>query len=584
MLRTHTCGELDRKAIGKKVILSGWVNAKRTHGGIIFIDLRDRYGITQLVFDSSAAKAAYVVAEQAEREFVLQAKGDVRARGKGLENKERSTGQIEVSVQTCTILASSDALPVEMTDETTAFEDTRLKYRYLDLRRKPMQENILRRHAIVRAVRSYLDALGFVDVETPVLARSTPEGARDYLVPSRIHPGKFFALPQSPQIFKQLLMVSGFDRYYQIVKCFRDEDLRADRQPEFTQIDIELSFVEEEDIYTIMEGMMQKLWKDVLDVQVKIPFRRIPYREAMSSYGSDKPDLRFGLELHDVSSLVQRSDFKVFKGTVDNGGKVYAINAKGCAGFSRKEIEKLEEVAKIYDAKGLAYMPNKDGFEGGISKFIGEDVQKALIKELDVKKGDLLLFVGDAKHHLAQVALGQVRLALAKKLKLAKEGDWKFAWITEFPLFEYDEDEKRHISVHHPFTAPYDDDLEYLETDPGKIRSRAYDLTLNGVELGGGSIRINKKELQQKMFTAMGISDKEAKQKFGFLLEAFRYGAPPHGGIAFGLDRIVALMSGEESIREVIAFPKNKACVSLMDDAPNVVDDRQLEELHIKKK
>ncbi len=581
MKRTHTCGQLTDKEEGKEVTLQGWVNTRRDHGGIIFIDLRDRYGLTQIRFDPKTSKDTHAKSEGLKREFVIQISGKVLKRPDGMANPKLKTGGIEVDVSELTILNVSETPPFEVDKNTEINEDIRLKYRYLDLRKTDMQRNIFLRHKVVKSTRDYFDNLDFIEIETPMLSKSTPEGARDYLVPSRVHPGTFFALPQSPQLFKQLLMVSGFDRYMQIVKCFRDEDLRADRQPEFTQIDLEMSFVEEEDIFEIMEGLVKKVWKDVLDVDLKIPFPRISHGEAMERYGSDKPDTRFGMELIDVENIAAKSDFQVFKGVLEKKGAVRCVNAKGCAEFSRKDIDALTEFVSIYGAKGLAWIKvTENGLESSVVKFFNEALQKELIERTDAKKGDLLLFVAD-KHKIVYESLGALRVELAKKLKLLDSKQYNFIWVHDFPLVEWDEDEERHVAVHHPFTAPKDDELAMIDTDPGKVHAKAYDLALNGVELGGGSIRIHRKETQEKMFKALGISQEEAEEKFGFLLNAFTYGAPPHGGIAFGLDRVVAMITGNESIREVIAFPKNKACQSLMDGAPNVVSKKQLKELHI---
>ncbi len=582
MKRTHTCGELGIKDINKKVTLNGWINARRDHGGVIFIDLRDRYGITQIVFNPKFNKETHEHAENLRREDVLEVNGVVKKRGEDLENPKLKTGSIEVFIDKLKILNKAETPPIDVDDRVDVNEDMRLKYRYLDLRKPRMQQNLMTRHKVTMAVREFFDKGGFLEIETPILAKSTPEGARDYLVPSRVNPGKFYALPQSPQLFKQLLMVSGMDKYFQIVKCFRDEDLRADRQPEFTQIDVEMSFVDEDDIYRTMEGMIKHIWKKVLGVDVKIPFPRMSYAEAMARYGSDKPDTRFNLELIDVSDIVKNSGFEVFKKAISLGGKVKCINAKGCGNFSRKDIEELTKFVMIYEAKGLAWMKMDTKLESSIVKFFDSKIQKELIKKTSAKKNDLLLFVADHKHHVVDIALGSLRLKLAKKLNLIGEDKHHFLWVVDFPLLEYDEDEQKHVAIHHPFTSPKDEDLKLLDKDPNEVRAKAYDLTLNGVELGGGSIRIYKKEIQQKMFRILGISDEEAKQKFGFLLDAFRYGAPPHGGIAFGLDRIIAILTKNENIREVIAFPKTKNAESLMDGCPSDVSDAQLRELHLK--
>lgn len=564
MYRTHNCGELRKSHEGKNVMLAGWINSVRQHGNVCFADIRDRYGITQIVINKVV---------KLRREFCISIEGVVKTKPE--PNKKLATGDIEVHVNTLDVLSESDVLPLDMEDMEKVTEDTRLKYRYLDLRREEMKNNIIMRHKIIKAVRDFCDSEGFVEIETPILAKSTPEGARDYLVPSRVHKGKFFALPQSPQLFKQLLMVSGFDKYMQIARCFRDEDLRADRQPEFTQIDIEMSFVDENDIYAVNEKMMTYLWKKIFNKEVKTPFPRISYQEAMDRYGIDRPDTRFGLELVDVKEIVKKSDFNVLK----NAEMVRCINAVGCAGFSRKEIDELTEIAKTYKAKGLVAIAVEDGLKGSAAKFFNDSVQKELIKKCNAKNGDLLLIVADNMHSVVYDSLANVRLFLGKKL--IKE-EYNFLWVTDFPLLEWDHEEKRHMAVHHPFTSPKDDDIQLLDKDPGKARAKAYDLTLNGVEIAGGSIRIHRADVQQKIFKLLNISEKEAQNKFGFLLDAFKYGPPPHGGIAYGLDRLVAIMTGNSSIREVIAFPKNKNCVSLMDNAPNTVDEAQLDEAGIK--
>jgi len=582
MLRTNTCGELTRKDNKKEVTLCGWTHTRRDHGGIIFIDLRDRYGITQIVFDPKHNKKTHSEAEHLRREDVIQIKGKVRPRGKGLENPKLKTGEIEVLVDQLNILNKAETPPIEVDDRIEINEDMRLKYRYIDLRKPKMQKNLEIRHKAIKAVRDFFDKEGFLEIETPMLAKSTPEGARDYLVPSRVNPGKFYALPQSPQLFKQLLMVSGCDKYFQIVKCFRDEDLRADRQPEFTQIDVEMSFIDQEDIYDVNERLMKYIWKKVLNIDVKTPFKRITYQEAMDKYGTDKPDIRFGLELTDITNIVKNSDFKVFTDNIKSGGIVKAINVKNSP-LSRKEIDELISFVQIYDAKGLAWIKVTDkGLESSIVKFLNEKIQKELIKKLKAQKNDLLLFVSDHKHFIVNAALGALRDHLAKKLNLIKPNTYEFIWATDFPLIEYDENEQKHVAVHHPFTSPKDEDIKLLDKEPEKAKAKAYDLTLNGVEIGGGSIRIHKREIQEKIFKVLGISQKEAQNKFGFLLDAFKYGAPPHGGIAFGMDRIVAILTNNESIREVIAFPKTKNAESLMEGSPSEVDEKQLKELNIK--
>ncbi len=580
--RTNSCGELAKEHIKKEICLMGWVSSSRDHGGIIFIDLRDMYGLTQIVFDPGHKKKEHCAAETLRREDVIAVKGKVRARGKGLENPKLKTGQIEVLVDEIEVLNKAETPPLEVEDRIEANEDVRLKYRYLDLRRPCMQHNILVRHKAVKFVRDYFDNLGFLEIETPILGKSTPEGARDYLVPSRVNPGKFYALPQSPQILKQICMISGFDKYFQVVKCFRDEDLRADRQPEFTQIDIEMSFIEQEDICLVVEGLIKGVWKKILGKDVKVPFRKITYQESMDKYGTDKPDLRFGLKLVDVSNAVKKSSFEVFTNIIRGKGKVKCINAKKCGGFSRKILDELIEFVKIYDAKGMAWMKvTEKGLESNIVKYFNEKVQKELIKVTDAEKDDILLFVADHKHHIVDVALGHLRNELARRLKLCGKGH-SFVWVTDFPLLEFDEDEQRHVAVHHPFTSPKDKDLKLLDSDVEKARAKAYDLTVNGVEIGGGSIRIHKPELQKKMFRILGISDKDAMKKFGFLINAFKYGAPPHGGIALGLDRIVAILTGNTSIREVIAFPKTKNAEDLMMETPSDVEEKQLKELNMK--
>ncbi|MFH1408781.1 MAG: aspartate--tRNA ligase [Nanoarchaeota archaeon] len=570
MLRTHTCGELRKEHEDKNAVLCGWAHSIRNFGGMVFIDLRDRYGITQIV-------AAQDQCNGITPETVLRIEGKVKRRKAGEENKERATGDVELEASSLTILSNAAKLPIVVAEESNMTEETRLKFRFLDLRRDVMRKNILMRNLINVAVREYLAKEGFLDIETPMLTKSTPEGARDYLVPSRVHKHHFFALPQSPQIFKQLFMISGFDKYYQIVRCFRDEDLRADRQPEFTQIDIEMSFVEEEDIYRLNEGMMKFLWKKVKQVEVITPFPRLTYKEAMSCYGSDKPDVRFGLELKDLSKACKGTEFKVVNSVIESGGVVKGIVVD--KSFSRKEIDELTEVAKTYGAKGLLALSLGDELEGQAAKFF-IDKSKEIISASGMKKGDSLLAVA-SDFNTACTAMGAIRLFLGKKYELIDTKKDAFLWITEFPLFEWSEEEKRHVAMHHPFTSPHPDDVSLLDRAPEKARSRGYDLTLNGVEIAGGSIRIHDNALQKKMFSLLQISDEEAQEKFGFLLEAMRFGAPPHGGIAYGFDRLVAIMAGHESIREVIAFPKNKHCQSLMDGAPGTVTKEQLDELHL---
>ncbi len=583
MLRTHTCGELNENFIDEKVTLSGWVSSKRDHGGVVFIDLRDRYGLTQIVFEPEVSKENVDLADKIPRESVIQIKGTVRRRPEGMENKKLSTGNIEVVVEELKILSKAKPLPLETDDFHTANEDVRLKYRFLDLRRPSMQYNILMRHKIASAAREYLNSLQFSDIETPFLTRSTPEGARDFLVPSRIHKGKFYALPQSPQLFKQLLMVSGFDKYYQIVKCFRDEDLRADRQPEFTQIDIEMSFVEEEDVFSLVEGLISYVAEKVFNKKIQVPFERITYKEAMENYGSDKPDVRFELKIKDVSEIVKNSEFNVFESVLKNKGKIKALKVEKPE-FSRKEINELIDFAIKNKAKGLAWMKvTNEGLESNIVKFFTEEQQKKLIEYLEAKPGDLLLFAAD-KENIALEVLGKVRLYLGEKLNLYDKNEWKFLWVTDFPLVEWNEEEKRWDAMHHPFTSPKLEDIEKLETDIGSVRARAYDITMNGWEIGGGSIRIYDSELQKKMFKILNLDEETVKKRFGWFLEGLQYGVPPHGGIAFGFDRFVALLLGKENIREVIAFPKNKAAINPMDESPSTVTKEQLDELGIQLK
>jgi len=572
-LRSHNCGELKEKDIKKQVKLCGWCDTRRDHGGIIFIDLRDRFGIIQIVFDPKN-KGLFKEADKLRREDCISIKGKVRKRPKGMENKKIKTGKIEILVSDLEIISKSKVPPFEIDDRIEVNEDLRLKYRYLDLRKPSMQKNLEKRHEIIKVIHEYLNKKKFIQIETPFLTKSTPEGARDYLVPSRTHPGKFFALPQSPQIFKQILMISNFDRYYQIVKCFRDEDLRADRQPEFTQLDIEMSFVNEEDIYNLCEELMKEIFSKVLKKKIKTPFKRMGYWDVIDKYGCDNPDLRFGLELINVDSIVKKSDFEVFK----KSELVKCISLE--KELTRKDLDYLTGWAIKNGAKGLAWIKiSKGEMEGNILKYINKKVQNELLKKVKIKNG-VLFFVADRKETVNEV-LGRLRIKLAKKYDLIKEG-WEFLWVTEFPLLEYSEEEERYVSVHHPFTMPYEEDLKFLDKNPGKVRSRGYDLVLNGVELGGGSIRIHKKDIQDRMFKALGISKEEAKIKFGFLLDALDYGAPIHGGIAFGLDRLCAMLTGNESIREVIAFPKNKAAEDVMSNAPSEVNDKQLKELNIK--
>ena len=582
MLRTHTCGELDKKLLGEEVTLIGWIDTRRDHGNLTFIDLRDRYGKTQVVLNPEVNKKAHELGKEIRREFVIQIKGKVNERPKGTENKKWTTGEIEIETNELKIITKAEPLPIETNDKAQSSEEARLTYRYLDMRSEEMQKNLITRHKIVKLARDFYSDNNFIEIETPILAKSTPEGARDYLVPSRVNPGKFFALPQSPQIFKQLLMLSGFDRYMQIARCFRDEDLRADRQPEFTQIDVEMSFVEEEDIMEIHDKLMHKIFKEFLNIEIKLPIPKYSYPEVIEKYGIDRPDLRFGLELVNVTDILGNDKFNAFNSVVKDGGIIKAIKVDNKSDFSRKEIQALEEQVKIYKAKGLAFFKVEDEVEGQVAKFFSEEAIKKLVEKCGAKKGDAILVVaGPAK--IVNDSLGFLRNHLAEKLGLIKEGQWELLWVKDFPMFEWDEEEGRPKSMHHPFTSPKIEDLHLLEKEPLKVRSIAYDLVLNGIELGGGSIRIHSSEVQARVFRALGISDEEAQEKFGFMMNAFKYGAPPHGGIAFGLDRVIMLLVGAESIRDVIAFPKNKAAVSLMDGSPSGVDDKQLKELHIKK-
>lgn len=578
--RTHMCGVLRETHIDTDVTLMGWVQRRRNLGGLIFVDMRDREGICQVIFDTNISEEAFKKADGIRGEFVIAVKGVVKMRES--INDVLPTGKIEVYAKEVKILSESEVPPIHINDDDDAGERLRLKYRYLDLRKPKMQQKLIFRNKVNKIVRDFMDENGFIDVETPVLNKPTPEGARDYLVPSRVNPGKFFALPQSPQIFKQLLMVSGFDRYYQIVKCFRDEDLRADRQPEFTQIDIEMSFVEEEDVMGINEKLIQQVFKKALDVDIVLPLQRMTYREAMDRYGSDKPDVRFGFELINMNDVVKDCGFGVFAGTVEAGNQVKAINVEGGADqFSKKGIKNLEKFAKTYGAKGLAWMKiTTEGVDSPIAKFLSEQELASILEAVNAKAGDLILFVADKAKVVADT-LGNLRIQCAKQMDLLNKEEYKLLWVTEFPLFEYDEEENRYYAMHHPFTSPMDDDVDKLASDPGNCRAKAYDLVLNGVELGGGSIRIFNSELQQKMFKALGFTQEEANEKFGFLMEAFKYGTPPHGGIAFGLDRLIMLLTGSESIREVIAFPKTQNASCLMTDAPAVADQAQLEELNI---
>ncbi|MEC5267912.1 aspartate--tRNA ligase [Heyndrickxia coagulans] len=581
--RSYYCGDVTEQQIGEKVVLKGWVQRRRDLGGLIFIDLRDRAGIVQIVFNTAVSEEAFKLAEKVRNEYVLEVEGKVVARSENTVNPNLKTGKIEIQADRLAIINNAKTPPFMIENETDVAEDVRLKYRYLDLRRPVMFETMKMRHAITKSIRGFLDEEGFIEVETPVLTKSTPEGARDYLVPSRVHPGEFYALPQSPQLFKQLLMISGFDRYYQIARCFRDEDLRADRQPEFTQIDIETSFMSQEDILAMTEKMIKRLMKEVKNVDIETPLPRLTYEEAMNRYGSDKPDIRFGMELVDVSEIVKNAGFKVFASAVTSGGQVKAINAKGAASkYSRKDIDALGEFAARYGAKGLAWLKaENEGLKGPVAKFFTEAEQSQIAAATNAETGDLLLFVADKKSVVAD-ALGALRNKLGKELGLIDESKFNFLWVTDWPLLEYDEEAGRYTAAHHPFTMPFEEDIEKLETDPASVKAQAYDIVLNGYELGGGSLRIYKRDIQEKMFKALGFSKEQAQSQFGFLLDAFDYGTPPHGGIALGLDRIVMLLAGRSNLRDTIAFPKTASASCLLTDAPGAVSEAQLDELQLK--
>ncbi|MFD3269370.1 aspartate--tRNA ligase [Paenibacillus dendritiformis] len=582
MYKTHSCGDITKARIGETVTLNGWVQRRRDLGGVLFVDLRDRTGLVQIVFNPEFSTRAHEIADRLRNEFVVAVSGQVVMRDAETVNPNLPTGDVEVRVTDIEILNGAKNPPFFIEDGIEIDESLRLRYRYLDLRRPEMQRTLKLRSKASKVIRDFLDDQEFVEVETPILTKSTPEGARDYLVPSRVHPGEFFALPQSPQLFKQLLMVSGLERYYQIARCFRDEDLRADRQPEFTQVDIETSFLSEEQLQGMMEQLMVRLFKTTIGVDIPTPFQRITYQEAMEKYGSDKPDLRFGLELVDVCDLVAKSGVKVFASVIEKGGVVKVLNAKGCGTWSRKDIDDLGPYAARYGAKGLAWIQVKDGeFRGPIVKFMNEEEIAALRERTGAEDGDLLLFSADTRKVVYDV-LGNLRLYIGRRLNLIDDSAFKFAWVVDFPLLDYDEEEKRYVAAHHPFTRPKDEDLHLFDSDPGQIRAQAYDLVLNGYEVGGGSLRIYKRDVQEKMFTALGFSPEEAQEKFGFLLNAFEYGTPPHGGIALGLDRLIMLLAGRTNLRETIAFPKTASAVDLMMDAPNVVEPAQLEQLHIK--
>lgn len=582
MHRTHQCGSLTTSHIGETVTLNGWVQTRRDLGGVLFIDLRDRSGIVQIVFNPAYSGDALAIADKVRSEYVLAVTGKVVKRDAETINPNLPTGQIEVQITEIEVLNAAKTPPFFIEDGVEVDESLRLKYRYLDLRRPEMQKTLLLRSKASKVFRDFLDGEGFIEVETPILTKSSPEGARDYLVPSRVHDGEFFALPQSPQQYKQLLMVGGLERYFQIARCFRDEDLRADRQPEFTQVDIETSFLSQDELLGMMEKLVARLFKETVNVDIPLPFQRLTYADAMDKYGSDKPDLRFGLELIQVSDLVAESGVKVFASVIEKGGEVKVLNAKGCGTWSRKEIDDLGPFAARYGAKGLAWIQVKEGeFKGPIVKFFTPEEIEALRERTGAEEGDLLLFSADNKKVVADV-LGALRLKIGKQLGLINENEFKFAWVVDFPLLEWDEEEKRYVALHHPFTRPRDEDQHLFDTDPSQILAQAYDIVLNGYEVGGGSMRIYKRDMQEKMFAALGLSPEEAKDKFGHLLDAFEYGTPPHGGIAFGLDRLVMLLAGRTNLRETIAFPKTASATDLLMDAPSPVDASQLEQLHIK--
>lgn len=579
--RTHLCGVLRSSDVGQEVVLMGWVDRRRDHGGLIFLDLRDCSGRVQIVFNPQKAKEVYKKAKELKSEYVIAVKGKVERRPPGAVNEKLPTGEIEIIAQELKVLNTSKTPPFLISEESEASEELRLKYRYLDLRRPPMQKNLILRHKLYQVVRDFFNEKGFVEIETPFLMRSTPEGARDYLVPSRLHPGKFYALPQSPQIYKQILMVAGFDRYYQIVRCFRDEDLRADRQPEFTQIDLEMSFVEEEDVLSLVEDLMSRIFQEILGQSLETPFPKIPYEKAISTYGTDKPDIRFGMEIVDLSEVVAGTPFKIFAEVLQQGGRICGIKVEKGADFSRGQIDRLTYHIKEQGAKGLISLKIREGkLESPLLKFLSEGVAAKIVERLGAEPGDMILLVADQPERVYN-ALGDLRLKLAEELGLRPQDKHRLVWIVEFPLLEFDEDEGRFVASHHPFTSPKEEDIPLLETAPEKVRAKAYDLVLDGNEIAGGSIRVHRKELQMRIFELLGIDKKEAEEKFGFLLDALEYGAPPHGGIAFGFDRLAMILAGSKSIREVIAFPKTTSAYSPMDGSPSEVDQKLLEELGI---
>jgi aspartyl-tRNA synthetase len=581
--RTHNCGELREKNIGEKVVLNGWVDTRRDLGGIIFIEMRDRYGITQIVFEPTYNSSVHHEGKDLRSEFVISVEGTVRKRPAGTENAELATGLVDVMVDKLIILNEAKTPPFPIKDDVEVSEDTRLKYRYLDLRRPKIQKNLILRHKMSILAREYFDKNNFIEVETPVLMKSTPEGARDFLVPSRVHKGKFYALPQSPQQYKQILMVSGLDRYFQIVKCFRDEDLRADRQLEFTQIDVEMSFVEQEDIFKIVEGLMKLYYKEVWNKELSLPLPRLTFDEAMEKYGSDKPDLRCELEMVTLNDVFANTSFKVFQDQVKGTGIITGLLAPGCGEYTRNQLDVLTDFVKKLGAGGLIWMRVKENeLEAPIAKFLSDEEKNNIVSKLNAKPGDLLFIISGPRLKALNI-MGSLRMEMAKRLELIKkDAEPRLLWVTDFPLFEWDEETKRYYAMHHPFTSPRLEDVPFMESDPGKVKAKAYDLVLNGSEIAGGSIRIHNADLQAKMFKSLGITDEEAEYKFGFLMNAFKYGAPPHGGIAFGFDRMAMIFAGENSIREVIAFPKTASAVSLMDDSPSLVSDEQLKDLHIK--